>query len=200
MEANSKMVGELLGELFPGCDIAAGLGRVQTVVEAFADRIQPASNESPCRSARWPTGLRRRPPALGYEPMLIERGHPPLLARGLSYWLVRSGKDEAPRVTTHRTVADTLRFLAKPGRTRGSISRKAAALLEVWNATSALGDAFDASEISVFEFVEALEGAVRGELAACRRVAEVAAAVAPGTVYSSRSKSERGEYHASVSP
>jgi hypothetical protein len=53
-------------------------------------------------------------------------------------------------------------------------------LLEGWNATSALGDAFDASEICVFEFVEALEGAVRGELAACCGVAEAAAAVAPG--------------------
>jgi hypothetical protein len=53
-------------------------------------------------------------------------------------------------------------------------------LLKVWNATGALSDAFQGSDISVFEFVEALEGAVRGELAACHRVTEVAAAVAPG--------------------
>jgi hypothetical protein len=45
---------------------------------------------------------------------------------------------------------------------------------------AALSDVFQGSSISVFEFVEALEGAVRGEFTACRRVTEVAAALAPG--------------------
>jgi hypothetical protein len=94
--------------------------------------------------------------------------------------LIRLGKDEANKASKQRIVADTLRFLAKPGRRKGSISRKAAALLEVSNTTLALSDAFHDSDISVFDFVEALEGAVRGELAACRRVREVAAALAPG--------------------
>jgi hypothetical protein len=40
MEAIPNTVGELLGELFPGCDIAAGLTRVVTVVEAFANQMQ----------------------------------------------------------------------------------------------------------------------------------------------------------------
>jgi hypothetical protein len=101
------------------------------------------------------------------------------MARGASSWLIRVGKEEAKKVPKHKIVADTLCFLAKPGRTKASISRKAAALLDVWNATPAMSDAFHESEISEFEFVEALEGAVRGELVACRRVTEVAAALAP---------------------
>src|ERR1700687_366550 len=102
------------------------------------------------------------------------------MARGASYWLIRLGKEEAKKAPKHRIVADTLRFLAKPGRTKGSISRKAAALLEVWNTTPALSDAFHDSDISVFVFVEALESAARAEFAASRWVTEVAATLAPG--------------------
>ena len=53
-------------------------------------------------------------------------------------------------------------------------------LMPLGNATSSLSDAFHGSDISVFEFVGALEGAVRGELTARRRVTEAAAAAAPG--------------------
>ena len=163
MEAKPETVGHLLKMLFPGCDITAGLKRVLTTVGDMIDRLEAA------------------PPVGGYEPMLIKRGHPPLMARGLSHGLRSASKDEVSKTTKARLIADTLRFLAKPGRTQSSISRKAGALLEVWNATAAaLSDVFQGSSISVFEFVEALEGAVRGEFAACRRVTEVAAALAPG--------------------
>jgi hypothetical protein len=175
MAANTITVGELLGRLFPGSDIAAGLEKAQTVLETLAKKIF-AGFEWVCEMA---DQLEKARPVPGYELMLIERGDHPLMARGLSYWLIRSAKEEANKAPTVRNVADALRFLAKPGRTQRSISRRAAALLEVWNATGTLGDAFQSSDISVFEFVEALEGAVRGEFAACRRVTEVAAALAP---------------------
>jgi hypothetical protein len=173
-------VGELLGELFPGCDIAAGLKRVQTVVETLANHITTSIQRVLMPACEMAERLERVPPAPGYEPMLVERGYHPLMARGLSYGLIGLGKDEANKAAMDRIVADILRFLAKPGRTKRSISRRAAALLDVWNATSALGDVFHGSNVSVFEFVGALEGAVRGEFAACRRVTEVAAALASG--------------------
>jgi hypothetical protein len=180
MEANPKTVREFLGELFPGWDIAAGVTRVLTVVETLANQFAAGIEQVAIPLCEMVDRLESAAPVPGYEPMLVERGHHPLLARGLSYCLIRSGKDEAYKITTERIVADTLRFLAKPGRTRRSISRKAAGLLEVWNATSSLGNAFHGSDLSVFEFVEALEGAVRGELAACRRVTEVATRLALG--------------------
>jgi hypothetical protein len=179
MEAIPNTVGELLGEVFPGCDIAAGLTRVLTFVEAFANQTQAALERVAIPICEWADRVESAAPVPGYEELLLARGQHPLIARSVSYGLIRLGKDEANKATTYRLVADTLRFLAGPGRTRRSISRKAAGLLEVWNATSFLSDAFHGSDISVFEFVEALEGAAPGELAACRRVTEVAAAVAP---------------------
>jgi hypothetical protein len=180
MEAGAQTIGEFLEELFPGCDIAAGLKRVVTFVENLADRIPVVVERVLIPACEMVERLERLPPAPGYEPMLIERGHHPLIARGLSYWIIRSRKDVANEARMQRIVVDAFRFLAKPGRTKRSISRKAAVLLEVLNTTSHLGDVFNGVDVSVFEFVEALEGAVRGDLAACQRVTEVAAALAPG--------------------
>src|SRR6185437_1211730 len=106
--------------------------------------------------------------------MLIERGQHPLIARGISHWIMRLGEDEAKKARMQRIVVDALRFLAKPGRAKRSISRRAAALLELWNTTSDLGNVFDAGDVSVFEFEEALEGALRGDIAAYRRVTDAA--------------------------
>jgi hypothetical protein len=47
--------------------------------------------------------------------MLIERGHHPLMARGLSHWMIRSGKEEANKAKMQRIVVDAVRFLANPG-------------------------------------------------------------------------------------
>lgn len=178
--ASTQTIGEFLEGLFPGRDITAGLKRVQTIVETLADRI-PAVIErvliAPCEMLE---RLDKLPTAPGYESMLIERGQQPLIARGISHWIMRLGEDEAKKARMQRIVVDALRFLAKPGRAKRSISRRAAALLELWNTTSDLGNVFDAGDVSVFEFEEALEGALRGDIAACRRVTEVAAALAPG--------------------
>jgi hypothetical protein len=176
VEARTQTIGEFLEQLFPGCGIDAGLKRVQAFVENLTkvvERVVMSACEMVDR-------LDKLPPAPGYEPMLIERGHHPLMARSLSYGIIHSGKDEANKAKMQRIVADAIRFLAKPRRKKGSISRKAAMLLKVWNTTSNLSDAFNGVGVSVFGFVEALEGAVRGDLAACQRVTEVAAAVSPG--------------------
>jgi hypothetical protein len=111
MEAYPRTVGEFFEELFPGRDIAAALRKVQTALETLANQIS-AGIERVCEVV---DRLENLPPSPGYEPMLIQRGHHPLMARGLSYWLVGVSKDEAYKITTPRLVADTLRFLAKPG-------------------------------------------------------------------------------------
>jgi hypothetical protein len=180
VEMSGLTIGEFLGELFPGCDIAAGLNRVMTVLETLADRIPAVIERVLIPACEMLERLEKLPPAPGYEPMLIERGHHPLMARGLSHWIIRSGKEEASKAKMQRIVVDAVRFLAKPGRRKGSISRKAALLLQIGNTSSNLGDVFDGAHSSVFELIEALEGAVRGDLAACQRVTEVAAVLAPG--------------------
>jgi hypothetical protein len=178
VEASTQTIGEFLEELFPGRDITAGLKRVQGVVETLADRIPAVIERVVIPACETLERLDKLPITPGYEPMLIGRGQHPLIARCISHGIIRLGKDEAKKAK--RIVVDAFRFLAKPGRTKRSISRRAAALLEVWNTTSHLGNAFSAVDISVFEFVEALEGAVRGDLGAFQRVTEVAAALAPG--------------------
>jgi hypothetical protein len=180
MEARTQTIGEFLGELFPGCDIVAGLERGMTVVETLTDQIQAVLERVIIPVCEMVERLEKLLPAPGYEPMLIERGHHPLMARGLSHWIIRSGKDEAHKAKMQGIVVDAIRFLAKPGRRKGSISRRAALLLQIGNTSSNLGDVFNGAHISVFEFIEALEGAVRGDLAACQRVTEVAAVLAPG--------------------
>ena len=191
MEAIPYTVGELLEELFPGRDIAAGLTRVLTFIDAFTNEMQAGLERVATPLCEWADRVESAAPVPGYEALLVERGQHPLIARSFSYGLIRLGKDEATKATTQRVVADTLRFLAKPGRTRRSISRKAAALLEIWQHDARPERCFHDSDISVFEFVEALEGAVRGEIAACRRVTEVAAAVAPGCLFAEVQKSAK---------
>jgi hypothetical protein len=179
VEASSQTIGEFLAEFFPGRDIAAGLERGLIFVESLANRISAVIEPVVIRVCEMVDQLDQLAPVPGYEPMLIERGHHPLLARGISHWIIRSGKDEAHKAKMQPIVGDALRFLAKPGRTRRSISRRAAALLEVWNTNFDLGNVFDGVDLRVLEFAEALKGAVRGDLASCQRVTEIAAALAP---------------------
>lgn len=124
MEASTYTVGELLGELFPGCDIDTGLKRIQTFVETLADRMPAVIERVVIPACEMVERLEKLPPVSGYEPLLVERCHYPPIARGLSHWIIRSGKDQANKARVQRTVVDTIRFLAKPGRQKRSISRR----------------------------------------------------------------------------
>ena len=78
MEARTQTIGEFLGELFPGCDIAGGLNCVMTFVETLADRIPAVIERVLIPACEMVERLDKLPPTPGYEPMLIERGHHPL--------------------------------------------------------------------------------------------------------------------------
>jgi hypothetical protein len=179
VEASSQTIGEFLAEFFPGRDIAADLKGVQTFLETLANRISAVVEPVVIRVCEMLERLEKLPPAPGYEPVLIERGHHPLLARGISHWIIDLARDEAHKAKMQGIVVHAIRFLAKPGRQKRSISRRAAALLEVWNTNFDLGNIFDGVDLRVLEFAEALKGAVRGDLASCQRVTEIAAALAP---------------------
>jgi hypothetical protein len=68
MEARTQTIGEFLGELFPGCDIAAGLNRVMTFVETLADRIQAVLERVIIPVCEMVERLEKLPPAPGYPP------------------------------------------------------------------------------------------------------------------------------------
>jgi hypothetical protein len=77
-----------------------------TFVETLADRIPAVSERVIIPACEMVERLDKLPPAPGYEPMLIERGHHPLMARGLSHWIIRSGKEEANKAKMQRIVVD----------------------------------------------------------------------------------------------
>ena len=118
MEASTYTVRELLGESwFPECDIDTGLKRIQTFVETLADRMPAVIERVLIPACEMVERFERLPPVPGYEPILVGRGHYPPTARGLSHWIIRSGKDEAHKAKMQGIVVDAIRFLA------GSLAR-----------------------------------------------------------------------------
>ena len=75
-------------------------------------------------------------PSTAYEPLLIERGVNPVLARGLASLAIRIGTRQANESRRLPAVVDAIRFLAKPGRRRQAILRRAEVLLAAWEETS----------------------------------------------------------------
>jgi hypothetical protein len=75
-------------------------------------------------------------------------------------------------------VVTDIRFLAKPGCTKGAIRRRAIKLLGSLETISSL-DAFGDVGLSAFQFCEELEAVAEGNLTACQRVTQIAAILAP---------------------
>ena len=119
-------------------------------------------------------------PSRGYEPMLVERGAHPIVARMMARLLVRRGTRIAHESEWYPRVVDAIRFPATPGRRRSAIVTRAQFLLAAWERTSIIETIFfGAAGLDVFEFIEALKLAVEGDQVACRRVSEIAASIAP---------------------
>jgi hypothetical protein len=117
-------------------------------------------------------------PSTAYEPLLIERGVNPVLARGLASLTIRIGTRQANESRRLPAVVDAIRFLAKPGRRRQAILRRAEVLLAAWEETSIIETIFDESLIEV-EFIGLLKSVVEGREVAWRRLTEIAATIAP---------------------
>src|ERR1700730_582177 len=119
------------------------------------------------------------PPSAGYEPFLVERSFDPILARMMARLLVRSGKRCANESVRLPAVVGAIRFLAKPGRGRRAILRKAEVLLAAWEETSIIETIFDDASLKESEFIGLLKSVVEGREVVWRRITEIAAAVAP---------------------
>ena len=196
MDASTLTVGEFLGTLFPGRDSAGAWKRVEAfagTLVALIDRISPMIERVVVSGCAMVERIDKLPPVPGYEPYFIEVGQPPLMARMTSYFLVRASDATANELKLQRTVMDALRYLAKPGRTKRAISRRLAVLLEA-SETSILAKAFDLVDVSMFEFVGALEAATGGDCAAIQRVTEIAALLGPTTFCSQGAESQPSKH------
>jgi hypothetical protein len=119
-------------------------------------------------------------PSRAYAPFLIERGINPVLARGLASLTISMATRRADESRRLPTVAEAIRFLAKPGRRRRpAILRRAEILLAAWEETSIIETMFDDAGLSESEFIGLLESVIQGDKADCPRLAEIAAVLAP---------------------
>jgi hypothetical protein len=118
-------------------------------------------------------------PSIAYEPLLIEHGVKPVWARGLASLTICRGMRRANESVRLPAVVGAIRFLAKPGRGRRAILRKAEVLLAAWEDTPIIKTIFDDASLMECEFIGLLKSAAGGREVAWRRITEIAAAVAP---------------------
>jgi hypothetical protein len=78
--------------------------------------------------------------------------------------------------TTRWFRVGAIRFLAKTGRGRRAILRKAEVLLAAWEETSIIDTIFDDANLRESEFIGLLNSAVEGRKVAGRRITEIASA------------------------
>ena len=123
--------------------------------------------------------MSRTPPSVGYEPLLIDRGFKPEVARGVAALLVRVGKRRARESQWRRGVITAFRFLAGPQRSKRAILRKATYLLEAWEETSIIETIFNEAGFSEQAFINLLKMVVEGHEIDYRRIAEIAVALGP---------------------
>jgi hypothetical protein len=119
------------------------------------------------------------PPSPGYEPWFVGGGGGRLGARGLAALVVHAGKRRANDNMRRPEIVRAIRFLAKPGRRKAAILRKAEILLAGWQETSVFDTIFAESGQNEFEFVRLLESARNGNGIDCNRINEIAVALKP---------------------
>jgi hypothetical protein len=119
------------------------------------------------------------PPSSGYEPLLVEAGWNPFIARAAATVAVRRGNRCAKESKLRRPVFDAIRFLAQRPRQARAILRCAKLLVEAWTETSIIETLFDEAGLSETEFIGLLESVVEGREVDRQRIMEIAALVAP---------------------
>lgn len=174
----STTLRELLEEAFTRGEFAAGLDRVQAWVALHRDELMNGLLKVLQLAHEAIQALDSMPPVLGYEPLLIEGGQHRLVARVMACVWVRSCEEIAADERIRGRVVADIRFLAKPGRTKGAIRRRATKLLAALERISTL-DAFGEVGLIAVRFDEELKAAAQGDPVACEGVTQTAAILAP---------------------
>jgi hypothetical protein len=119
------------------------------------------------------------PPSRGYEPLLIESGYHPYVARVIAGLLARMGRRIAMESKLHRRVVEAIRFLGKGKRQRRAIAPRANDLLEAFKKTSIIETIFDNAGLCELEFIRLLKSVVDGQEVDCQRLTQIAATLLP---------------------
>jgi hypothetical protein len=115
----------------------------------------------------------------GIEQFLLEQDVQPWLAKAIAPISrsvgMRSANDEYRR----RDLCEAIRFLASPRRRLSTISNKAKSLVSMLKETSLFWDLYSSGGAAAQEFAWMLRPAADGDMGCCRRVAQLAAILAP---------------------
>jgi len=176
-----------------GDEVATQLDQVLSVMVSSVT-ANSATNRATAPLVTQPAAARALPansgleamltPSRGYEPFLMDSGFNQLAARGIAKIAVRQGKRRAKESKLHRPVLDAIRFLAKSGRQRRALRRRADLLLWAWNNSSIIETTFDEAGYDATEFIGLLRCVVEGKAVDCQRIAEIAAGVTPNLTLS----------------
>jgi hypothetical protein len=176
--AFSTMLREVLEEPSMRRDIAAALDRVRTWVAVHREELMNGLLKALLRACEALQALDSMPAAPGYEPLLIERGQHRLVARAMAHVIVGLCEGIAADERMRGQIVADIRFLAKPGRKRAALGRRAIKLLAAPERISSL-DAFGELGLIAVRFEAELRAAAQGDTAACGRVMQTAATLAP---------------------
>jgi hypothetical protein len=123
--------------------------------------------------------VEKLPPSPGYEQYLVEDRVDPILARGMSYLVVRRGRRVAMESARLKEVVSAIRFLSAPGRKKQAISNKVSVLLGALEQTAVFEKISRDTGLELSEFILSLKAAAEGREDAYHRLTKSAASVAP---------------------
>jgi hypothetical protein len=170
-------VREELQAWFPECDVDAKVQQAEGFLRNLEQFLVPALLGVLGRLAEAVERLERLPP-IPYERALIDHGQHPTIARLLAHYVIHLTADEMARLERRRQLVRAVRFLAKPWRSSRAIRTEAARLVSAPDLWSWSHFTLESGH-SETQFWEALEAAALGDPAACRRAAQIAAAIVP---------------------
>lgn len=101
--------------------------------------------------------VREVPISAGYEPWLISKGIPPIVARLMAALIVKHGRRLAADCAREPLVVESLRVLCDPAAGRLAKRRRVEILIRAWEETNIIETIFDHAAVNVCHFAEQLK-------------------------------------------
>ena len=159
-------------------EFKAAIERVIVALGGLAEKISAVLKPALPQIVDFFDRLDRAEPVPGYEPYFVDLGYHPLAARLIGRILVQGAADDVASLNAQRPVAEAIRFIAKPQRSKTAIVKKAEFLVRAGDTLNRL-DAFARTDCNSTNFLVSLQGVLRGEPDAIESARRQAQCVAP---------------------
>ena len=175
---SANPIENLIERIFADQELKAVIERAVVALAGLAEKISAALKSALPRIVEYFDRLDRAEPVPGYEPLFIDRGYHPLVARLIGRMIVQGAADDVASLNARRPVAEAIRFIAKPQRRVKAIVKKAEFLMRAGSTLNRL-DAFAKTDCNSTNFLVSLHGVLRGEADAIESARRQAQCVAP---------------------